>query len=194
VVCLAPRARGDRVRARRLSDVATRPLNFPVRAQAVGVSVRLASVEDAPVVTDILRRSISQLCVEDHRNDSESLELWLKNKTIPIVRGWFESPTLYCVVGCIDGMVSGSAAMNAEGEVLLCYVDPGARFQGVSAAMILALEKEAQNRRLADIRLSSTITAKRFYQERGYMAIGAPRQMFGLVAGIPMVKRLALQQ
>ena len=158
----------------------------------MGVFVRIASVEDAPVVTDLLRRSISQLCVEDHHNDSESLELWLKNKTVPIVRGWFESPKLYCVVACTDGMVSGFAAMNAVGEVLLCYVDPGARFQGVSAAMIQALEKEAQNRRLAEIRLSSTITAKRFYQERGYIAIGGPKQMFRLVVGIPMVKRLAL--
>jgi GNAT superfamily N-acetyltransferase len=158
----------------------------------VGVVVRLACVEDAAVVTDVLRRSISQLCVQDHQNDSESLELWLKNKTIPTVRTWFGSPKLCCVVACIDGVVSGSAAMSAEGEVLLCYVDPGARFQGVSAAMLVALESEAQNRRLAEIRLSSTITAKRFYQERGYTAIGAPKQMFGLVAGIPMVKRLAL--
>jgi GNAT superfamily N-acetyltransferase len=163
-----------------------------VRAQAVSVVVRLASVEDAPVVTDVLRRSISQLCAQDHQNDPESLELWLKNKTVPTVRAWFELPKLFCVVACIDGVASGSAAMNAEGEVLLCYVDPAARFQGVSAAMLLALERQAQNRGLAEIRLSSTITAKRFYQERGYVAIGVPKEMFRRVAGIPMVKRLAL--
>jgi N-acetylglutamate synthase-like GNAT family acetyltransferase len=159
----------------------------------VRVVVRLASVEDAPLVTDVLRRSISQLCVQDHQNDSESLQRWLQNKTVPTVRTWFESPRLFCVVACIGGVVCGAAAMSAEGEVLLCYVDPGARFQGASAAMLLALESEAQNRRLAEIRLASTITATRFYQERGYTAIGAPRHMFGLVAGIPMVKRLARQ-
>jgi GNAT superfamily N-acetyltransferase len=180
------------VRPRRLSGASGRPLNFTVRAQAVGVVVRIASVEDAPVVTEVLRRSIAELCVKDHQNDPESLELWLKNKTVPTVRGWFESRKLYCVVACIDGVITGSAAMNAEGEVLLCYVDPGARFQGVSAAMLLALEKEAQNRGLGEMRLSSTITAKRFYQERGYMEIGPSKQRFGLVAGIPMVKRLAL--
>lgn len=154
--------------------------------------MRLASVEDAAVVTDVLRRSISQLCVHDHQNDAESLALWLKNKTVPTVRTWFESPQLFCVVACIDGVVCGAAALSAEGEVLLCYVDPGARFQGVSAAMLLALESEAQNRRLAEVRLSSTITAKRFYQARGYTALGVPKQKFGLVSGIPMVKRLAL--
>jgi len=31
VVCLAPRARGNSVRPRRLSDVVVRPLNFTVR-------------------------------------------------------------------------------------------------------------------------------------------------------------------
>lgn len=168
------------------------PVNDAARTQAVSVVVRLASIEDAAVVTDVLRRSIAQLCVQDHQNDSESLELWLKNKTVPTVRSWFESPQLFCVVACIDALVCGSAAMSSDGEVLLCYVDPGARFQGVSAAMLLALESEARDRYLAEIRLSSTITAKRFYQARGYTVTGVPKQKFGLVAGIPMVKRLAL--
>jgi GNAT superfamily N-acetyltransferase len=157
----------------------------------VSIVVRLASVEDAQVVTDVLRRSISQLCVDDHHNDSASLELWLKNKTVPSVRAWIESPTLFCVVACIDGTVCGSAAMNAAGEVVLCYVDPGARFRGVSAAMLEALESEARNRRLVEIRLSSTITARRFYQDRGYIAIGIPVQKFRYVAGVPMVKQLS---
>ncbi len=34
MVCLAPRAPGDRVRPRRLSGVVVRPLNFTVRAHA----------------------------------------------------------------------------------------------------------------------------------------------------------------
>ena len=33
MVCLAPRALGDSVRPRRLSDVVVRPLNFTVRGQ-----------------------------------------------------------------------------------------------------------------------------------------------------------------
>jgi len=33
VVCLAPRAPGDSVRPRRLSDVVVRPLNLTVRGQ-----------------------------------------------------------------------------------------------------------------------------------------------------------------
>jgi hypothetical protein len=45
VVCLAPRAPGDSVRPRRLSDVVARPLNFPV-----------GGVRDAPVVARRGRR------------------------------------------------------------------------------------------------------------------------------------------
>jgi hypothetical protein len=40
VVCLAPRARGDSVRPRRLSGVVVRPLNFTVR--------RMAAVDAVP--------------------------------------------------------------------------------------------------------------------------------------------------
>jgi hypothetical protein len=43
VVCLAPRAFGDRVRPRRLSDVVVRPLNFTVRRQQRIAGGRLCS-------------------------------------------------------------------------------------------------------------------------------------------------------
>jgi len=36
VVCLGPRARGNSVRPRRLSDVVVRPLNFTVRGRGLG--------------------------------------------------------------------------------------------------------------------------------------------------------------
>ena len=41
---------------------------------------------------DVLRQSISRLCVADHRNDPAILNAWLSNKTPEIVAAWANAP------------------------------------------------------------------------------------------------------
>jgi hypothetical protein len=41
----------------------------------------MTETEDAPAACDVLRRSISELCVADHGNDPTILARWLSNKT-----------------------------------------------------------------------------------------------------------------
>jgi hypothetical protein len=55
VVYLAPRARGDSVRPRRLSGVVVRPLNFPVRSHDVAGSCAPASFESLERLGCLLR-------------------------------------------------------------------------------------------------------------------------------------------
>jgi hypothetical protein len=45
------------------------------------MEIRDAMTEDAPAACDVLRRSISELCVADHGNDPTILARWLSNKT-----------------------------------------------------------------------------------------------------------------
>ena len=44
-------------------------------------AVRRADPRDAQAATDVLRRSITELCVLDHRGDADTLGKWLANKT-----------------------------------------------------------------------------------------------------------------
>ena len=177
---------------RRLSDVVVRSLNFTVRAQAMSAVVRQALETDAPAATEILRRSISVLCAADHHNDPDRLEAWLKNKTVSNVAAWIRSPDNYCVVASIGDAVRGFGAMTLKGEIMLCYVDPDTRFRGVSATMLDALERKAQVLGLAEVHLDGTVTARRFYEERGYVAIGRAKQAFDSISCQSMAKRLAL--
>jgi hypothetical protein len=45
------------------------------------MEIRDAVAEDAPAACQVIRRSIVELCVADHRNDPEVLARWLSNKT-----------------------------------------------------------------------------------------------------------------
>lgn len=156
------------------------------------VAVRQAVEADASAATEVLRRSISVLCVADHQNDPVRLESWLKNKSVSNVAAWIGSANNHCVVACAGEAICGFGAMTLKGEIMLCYVDPGVRFRGVSAAMLDALERKAQELGLAEVHLNSTVTARRFYEERGYVAVGGTTQAFGSISCQSMAKRLTL--
>lgn len=154
--------------------------------------VRQAVEADGPAATEVLRRSISALCVADHHNDPVRLDAWLENKTVSNVLAWIRSADNYCVVASIDDAVRGFGAMTVKGEIMLCYVDPDARFRGISSAMLDALERKGKLLGLAEIHLNGTVTARRFYEERGYVAVGGAKRAFESISCQAMVKRLAL--
>jgi hypothetical protein len=52
------------------------------------VEIRDAVAEDAEAACLVLRRSIVELCVADHCNDSAILERWLGNKTPEFFVSW----------------------------------------------------------------------------------------------------------
>jgi len=157
----------------------------------VNIAVREARESDAAAVTDLVRRSISQLCAADHQNEPARLEPWLSNKTVANVTAWIAAQRNYCVVATADSIILGVGVMTIEGEVLLCYVDPDARFRGVSTAVLSSLEQRARTLGLSEVYLDSTVTARRFYEDRGYKARPETRVAFGTMPCQPVVKRLA---
>ena len=82
----------------------------------------------------------------------------------------------------------GVGGLNASGEITLNYIDPAARFQGVSSAMLDWLERHLRTAGRSECRLTSTVTAHAFYLSRGYADIlGASGAAGGELA---MVKAL----
>lgn len=52
------------------------------------MEIRRATPEDAEAACQVLRRSITELCIADHQGDAQSLAAWLANKTPENVRRW----------------------------------------------------------------------------------------------------------
>ena len=149
--------------------------------------VRPAEMSDAFKACAVLRRSICELCFEDHEGDRATLEQWLANKTADNVRAWIEAPEQILVVAERGGEIVGVGAATVRGEVLLNYVSPDARFEGVSTAMMQHLESYVASLGNKKSFLSSTQTAHRFYLAIGYENSGDPELWAGKSAQ-PMVK------
>jgi hypothetical protein len=58
----------------------------------MNVVVRQATLADTERALLVVRQSITQLCVADHRNDAATLERWLANKTPEQFARWLADP------------------------------------------------------------------------------------------------------
>jgi GNAT superfamily N-acetyltransferase len=154
------------------------------------VMVRPARPADADAAVAVVRRSITESCRADHQGDPTTLQQWLANKTARQFGGWLDDEDNYCVVAALDGPVCGVGLVHRNGEVMLCYVSPEAQHRGVGRAVYAALEAKARAWGLASLHLSSTLGARRFYENLGYRQAGEPRPGFGLTQCHPYEKSL----
>jgi GNAT superfamily N-acetyltransferase len=155
------------------------------------MQVRPAQIADADRAVGVIRRSIRELCEFDHNNDRATLSMWLGNKTADNMRRWIAAHT---VLVAVEGeRITGVAAVRADGEVLLNYVAPEARFQGVSKRLMQGIEIWASGRGLKWLTLDSSATALRFYLSTGWTRTGPPQPGFGVTTRTPMRKPVTVQ-
>ena len=158
------------------------------------MEIRDAVAEDAETACQVLRRSIAELCVADHRNDAAILERWLGNKTPEFFMSWIKQPDNSLLVAVEDGRILAVGSVTDAGKITLNYVSQDARFRAVSRGLLGALEARAAERGNTRCTLTSTETARRFYHASGYAEDGAPVGEFGTPSGYPMAKLLTLQK
>src|SRR5258707_11040363 len=69
------------------------------------LEIRTAGPEDALAACQVMRRSIAELCVADHRNDEAILKPWLCNKTPEVFLSWIGQPDNCLLVAVEDGNI-----------------------------------------------------------------------------------------
>jgi GNAT superfamily N-acetyltransferase len=147
-------------------------------------------------VIEIVRRSIVELCSDDHHGDEATLSQWLGNKTPAHFRQWIGNQDNHCVVGLLDGALAGVGLLRRSGaartgEILLMYLKPEATRRGLGRAIHAALEARAREWQLAELHLGSTRNARCFYEGLGYRSTGDPRHVVGVLSSHPYRKALA---
>jgi len=122
------------------------------------MEIRDARIEDAPAACEVLTRSITELCVVDHRNDPMILARWLSSKTPEIVASWIGQSDNSLLLAVEGGLVLAVGSVTDAGKITLNYVSSDARFRGVSKALLRALEARAAERGNTQCTLTSTET------------------------------------
>ena len=112
----------------------------------LNISIRPAESDDVVAATLLVRRSIAELCQADHHNVQPIIEGLLINKTQENMQAWVETPGSYVLVAEVGPIMAGVGGLTGDGEITLLYVAPDFRFQGVSKALLAALEEKALGR------------------------------------------------
>lgn len=146
----------------------------------MSLEIRIAASTDAFAACNVLRRSISECCVLDHKNDPVILDAWLGNKTPQMVANWFSSPTNYSLVALDGGEVIGVALLTGAGKLALCYLLPEARGRGAGKAMLARVEQQASSWGVKALQLHSTATGEAFFAGQGYVDAGKVRSPYGV--------------
>jgi GNAT superfamily N-acetyltransferase len=153
-------------------------------------AVRTAEAKDAAAAVELVRRSITELCMADHHGDAETLAKWLSNKTVPNLAAWFSSNDNFCVIAESAGRVVGVGLLHRSGEINLFYLAPGVQRRGIGKAIHAALEEQARVWALRELKLDSTTLARAFYEKLGYRSTGAAEPRFGELQVYPYEKTL----
>jgi GNAT superfamily N-acetyltransferase len=131
--------------------------------------VRPATDADAESAVEVLRRSITEVCVADHQNDAPTLERWLRNKTPERFRIWRSAPDNFMPVAVAQETICGVGAVRQNGDLDLCYVHPAWQRRGIGRSLLLAMESQAREWGVQTLRLISSQTARKFYERHGYV-------------------------
>lgn len=145
--------------------------------------IRDATPADAAAMTAVRAASIRSLCTPDHGDDETTIARWIgpADKFEKLL----QQTDLTLIVVDIDGEIAGLGGMSGE-WVVLNYVHPAFRLQGISKAVMQAIESRMIAQGILVGYLDSTETAVRFYQSIGWTKSGP----FDRDIGQPMQKNL----
>src|SRR6185312_7912308 len=108
--------------------------------QGMSILVREATRSDVPAMSRVLTASIVELCAADHHGDPTIIAGWARNKTPVEVANSFDNPDLTLSLAEYLGEVAAVGGVDRDGGIRLNYVAPEHRFQGVSKALLAAME------------------------------------------------------
>ena len=130
--------------------------------------VRAATDGDCEAMSAVRAASITRLCSADHNDDPHVIAAWAGNQSPQTFRALLSRPDVSLIVAELDGAVVGVGGLSGE-DIKLNYVDPDHQFQGISKALMAALEGQMAASGVVRARLYSTATARGFYRAIGWI-------------------------
>ena len=129
--------------------------------------IRDAVLEDPEQILEVHTRSIREVCSADYT--PEQISAWLDVLNVLDHEAAIETGNLW--VAEFNGKIVGFSQFKApKGWIKAVFVGPDFLGRGIGRKLVEPLERKARNLGLKSLRLNSTITAKPFYENAGYVA------------------------
>lgn len=128
--------------------------------------IRDATADDVPVISALVQRTVRISNGRDY--PPQAVDLIVANFAPDKVgQRMAERDVFVCQMG--DRIV-GTIALGRD-RLRSLFVDPGLQQAGIGARLVAHLEAHARKRGVSELKLSSSLTARGFYERLGYRLI-----------------------
>ena len=127
------------------------------------ITIRAAVAADVTAVARLIERAVRVSNVADY--EQETIELIVANFTPERFAQKMAQRDVF--VGLMEEVLVGTVSLGGD-KLHSLFVDPPRQGQGIGRRLVGHLERHAINRGVAELRVSSSITARPFYEKLGY--------------------------
>ena len=130
------------------------------------LTIRPATAADVAALSDLIRRAVRLSNAGDYA--APVVELISANHAPDKVAQRLVERDVFV---CLDGpRIVGTIGLGGD-KLRSLFVEPGLQGKGVGARLVAHLEAHARKAGVAELQLSSSITARGFYERLGYRLI-----------------------
>jgi putative acetyltransferase len=130
------------------------------------LAIRPATPADVPAISDLIRQTVRQSNAGDYPADV--VELIAANHVPDKVAQRLAERDVF--VGLEGQRIVGTIGLGGD-KLRSLFVEPGLQGKGVGARLVAHLEAHARKAGVTELLLSSSITARGFYERLGYRLI-----------------------
>jgi len=129
-------------------------------------SIRAAAIADGKAISALIQRTVRETNSADY--SPEVIELICSNFSPEKVISKMQKRDVF--VYHRDHQCVGTVSIEGD-KLHSLFVKPGFQRQGIGTRLVMHLEQFAASKGLTELQLSSSITARPFYEHLGYLLI-----------------------
>jgi putative acetyltransferase len=137
-----------------------------------GLQLRLATHEDCDAIRHLFRTTIQKVNIRDY--DADQVAVWSAGAEDR--QRWLDRiDRQYFLLAEQAGELAGIASLEPGGYFDVLYVHHGRQGQGLARGLADAIEAEARRQGCREITSDVSITARPFFERRGYVVLAEQR-------------------
>ncbi len=125
-----------------------------------------ATLEDATRISYLIRKNTER--VLENQYSAEQVQVWKNNNTPEAIRQQLKDRTIFVAIQ--NNRLLGTIGLKGD-EIVGLYVSYSRRKMGTGRALLEHLFAFAESKQINSLKLTSTVSAKRFYERNGFKAI-----------------------
>lgn len=140
--------------------------------------IRKATEKDIPAITQLFKETIEAINSKDY--NAEQVKVWSAGHSY--TDKWINRLSAqYFIVAVVDEVIAGMGSISPEGYLDMMYVHKDFQGRGVASALVDELLSNAVNNNVSVVTSDVSITAKPFFERKGFTVMTPQRIMVGEV-------------